>query len=63
VRSRNDSPQAKLDKLDAVLAQISTSTQDAALFAEMLSLTSKANSRRSPRTNRSYLHVIALKPT
>ena len=30
--------QAKLDKLDAVLAQTSTSAQDAALFAEMLSL-------------------------
>ena len=30
--------QAKLDKLDAMLAQSSTSTQDAALFAEMLSL-------------------------
>jgi predicted ATPase len=30
--SRNDSPQAKLDKLDAVLAQTSTSTQDAALL-------------------------------
>jgi 1,6-anhydro-N-acetylmuramate kinase len=28
----------KLDKLDAVLAQTSTSKQDAALFAEMLSL-------------------------
>ena len=34
----DDSPQAKLDKLDAVLAQTSTSIQDAALFAEMLSL-------------------------
>jgi class 3 adenylate cyclase/predicted ATPase len=34
----NDTPQAKLDKLDAVLAQTSTSKQDAALFAEMLSL-------------------------
>jgi class 3 adenylate cyclase len=34
----NDTPQARLDKLDAVLAQTSTSTQDAALFAEMLSL-------------------------
>ena len=34
----DDTPQAKLDKLDAVLAQTSTSTQDAALFAEMLSL-------------------------
>jgi predicted ATPase len=30
--------QAKLDKLDAVLAQTSTPIQDAALFAEMLSL-------------------------
>ena len=33
-----DDPQAKLDKLDAVLAQTSTSKQDATLFAEMLSL-------------------------
>ena len=34
----DDKPQAKLDKLDAVLAQTSTSTEDAALLAEMLSL-------------------------
>ena len=34
----DDKPQAKLDKLDAMLAQSSTSIQDAALFAEMLSL-------------------------
>jgi class 3 adenylate cyclase/predicted ATPase len=34
----DDKPQAKLDKLDAVLAPTSTSTEDAALFAEMLSL-------------------------
>jgi class 3 adenylate cyclase/predicted ATPase len=34
----DDKPQAKLDKLDAVLAQTPTSPQDAALFAEMLSL-------------------------
>jgi class 3 adenylate cyclase len=33
-----DSPQARLNKLDALLAQTSTSTPDAALFAEMLSL-------------------------
>jgi class 3 adenylate cyclase/predicted ATPase len=33
-----DTTQAKLDKLDAVLALASTSKQDAALFAEMLSL-------------------------
>jgi predicted ATPase len=36
--THDDAPQAKLDKLDAVLAQTSTSEQDAALFAEMLSL-------------------------
>ena len=36
--AHDDKPQAKLDKLDAVLAQTSTSTEDAALFAEMLSL-------------------------
>ena len=36
--AHDDTPQAKLDKLDAVLAQTSTSLQDAALFAEMLSL-------------------------
>ena len=36
--ARGDTPQTKLDKLDALLAQTSTSKQDAALFAEMLSL-------------------------
>ena len=36
--AHDDTPQAKLDKLDAVLAQTATSAQDAALFAEMLSL-------------------------
>jgi class 3 adenylate cyclase/predicted ATPase len=36
--TRDDTPQAKLDKLDAVLAQTSTSIDDASLFAEMLSL-------------------------
>ncbi len=34
----DDTPRARLDKLDAMLAQTSTSIQDAALFAEMLSL-------------------------
>ena len=34
----DDTPQAKLDKLDMMLAQTSTSKQDVALFAEMLSL-------------------------
>ena len=36
--SYDNKPQAKLDKLDAVLARTSTSPEDAALFAEMLSL-------------------------
>jgi class 3 adenylate cyclase len=36
--SYDDKPQAKLDKLDAALARTSTSPEDAALFAEMLSL-------------------------
>ena len=36
--AHDDTPQARLDKLDTVLAQTSTSTQDAALFAELLSL-------------------------
>ena len=36
--AHDDTPQARLDKLDALLAQTSTSSQDAALFAEMLSL-------------------------
>jgi class 3 adenylate cyclase/predicted ATPase len=38
--AHDDTPQAKLGKLDALLAQTSTSAQDAALFAEMLSLPS-----------------------
>src|SRR5208282_5903953 len=36
--AHDDTPPAKLDKLDTLLAQSSTSAQDAALFAEMLSL-------------------------
>ncbi|HWX27959.1 MAG TPA: hypothetical protein VNZ53_11075, partial [Steroidobacteraceae bacterium] len=36
--AHDDTPQARLDKLDALLAHTSTSKQDAALFAEMLSL-------------------------
>ena len=36
--AHDDTPQAKLDKLDAVLALTSTPMEDAALFAEMLSL-------------------------
>jgi class 3 adenylate cyclase/predicted ATPase len=36
--AHDEQSQARLDKLDTVLAQTSTSIQDAALFAEMLSL-------------------------
>ena len=36
--THNDTAQAKLDKLDALLAQSFTPRQDAALLAEMLSL-------------------------
>ena len=36
--ARDDDPKGKLDKLDAMLARTSTSGEDAALFAEMLSL-------------------------
>jgi class 3 adenylate cyclase len=38
--AHDDSPHVKADKLDALLAKSSTSSQDAALFAEMLSLPS-----------------------
>jgi predicted ATPase/class 3 adenylate cyclase len=41
----DDSPQVRLDKLDALLAQTSTSIEGVALFAEMLSL---ANDGRYP---------------
>ena len=37
--AHDNSPQARLDKLNALLAQTATSALDAALFAEMLSLT------------------------
>src|SRR6476646_9136970 len=36
--AHDDGPRAKADKLDALLAQSATSPEDAALFAEMLSL-------------------------
>jgi len=46
--AHDDSPQARLDKLDAVLAQTSTSAQNAALISEMLSL---PNDGRYPALN------------
>jgi hypothetical protein len=35
--AHDDTPQARLDKLDALLARTSTTKNDATLFAEMLS--------------------------
>jgi class 3 adenylate cyclase len=46
--THGDTAQVKLDKLDALLAPTSTSKQDAALFAEMLSL---PNDGRYPALN------------
>jgi class 3 adenylate cyclase/predicted ATPase len=46
--AHDDDPQAKLAKLDAMLARTSTSIEDAALFAEMLSL---PNDGRYPMLN------------
>ena len=43
--AHDDTPQARLDKLDTLLAQTSTTAEDAALLAEMLSL---PNDRRYP---------------
>jgi class 3 adenylate cyclase/predicted ATPase len=43
--AHDDPPQARLDKLDALLAQTSTSIEDVGLFADMLSL---ANDGRYP---------------
>ena len=45
--AHDDSAQRKLDKLDAVLAQTSTSNQDVGQFADMLSL---SNDGRYPAT-------------
>ena len=46
--SRDDTAAVRLDKLDALLAQSSASSQDAALFAELLSL---PNDGRYPALN------------
>jgi class 3 adenylate cyclase/predicted ATPase len=46
--AHDDTPQTRLDKLDALLAPISTSKEDAALIAELLSL---ANDGRYPALN------------
>jgi hypothetical protein len=46
--AHDDTAQAKLDKLDALLSHSLTPRQDAALFCEMLSLT---NDGRYPSSN------------
>ncbi len=64
--AHDDAPRAKLDKLDAVLAQTATSGQDAALFAEMLSLPNdgrfpaveQAPQRRRQRTMEALISQI-----
>ena len=43
--ARGDTGQSKLDKLDALLAQTSTSAQDVSLFADMLSLSNDGRYR------------------
>ena len=65
----DDTPQARLDKLDAVLAQTSTRIEDVALFAEMLSLPNDGRypaleltpqQRRQETLEALVLHVVAL---
>jgi class 3 adenylate cyclase/predicted ATPase len=51
--AHGDTLQVKLDKLDALLAQTSTSIQDASLFADMLSL---PNDGRYPALNMTSEH-------
>jgi len=51
--AHDDTSQTKLDKLDALLVQTSTSQQDAAVFAEMLSL---PNNSRYPALNLTPQH-------
>ena len=65
----DDTPQTKLNKLDAMLAQTLRATQDAALFAEMLSLPndgryptlelSRSNADKDARSAHSQLAVLS----
>ena len=65
--TRDDTLQAKLDKLDVLLAQSSTSVQDAALFAEMLSLPNDgrypALELTSPERRQKTLETLVLQVT
>ena len=63
----DDTLQAKLDKLDVLLAQSSSSAQDAALFAEMLSLPNDgrypALELTSPERRQKTLETLVLQVT
>jgi AAA ATPase-like protein len=65
--TREDNLQAKLDKLDALLARTSTSAQDAALLAEMLSLPHDGRyptlELTSPERRRETLEALVLQVT
>jgi hypothetical protein len=58
----DDTPQAKLDKLDAVLAQTSTRIEDAALFAEMLSLPNDGRYPALDLTPEPVLLIVTFRP-
>ncbi len=67
--AQGDTPQARLDKLDAVLAQTSTSIEDAALFAEMLFAAqrwalsrARSDSRATPATNAERIRFTSTSP-
>ena len=62
--AHDDTTQTKLDKLDRILVQTSTSKQDAALFAEMLSLTNDGrytalNMASKPRRQRTLEALVS----
>ena len=65
--TRDDTLRAKLDKLDVLLAQSSLSAQDAALFAEMLSLPNDgrypALELTSPERRQKTLETLVLQVT
>jgi class 3 adenylate cyclase/predicted ATPase len=65
--THDDTLQAKLDKLDVLLAQSSTSAQDAALFAEMLSLRNDGRyptfELTSPERRQKTLETLVLQVT
>jgi hypothetical protein len=53
----DDNTQAKLDKLDALLAKSLTPPQDAALLADMLSLSTPARQLEESLRQRNYQRI------